>query len=124
MQADQDILFDQSYGSLTAIHNTYEDIGGRNSTDFLSQSLPMIIQRKDAIVKALAQKDTEDACQCANRTLSSIRLYGSDKLEMLLRQVHETSDVDTDFPKLSSSINQEFDSVIQTLKEWLSSPPR
>ncbi|MGB0361024.1 MAG: hypothetical protein ACPGVP_08690 [Thiolinea sp.] len=107
---------------LNAIEETKGDLGIADTVDLLSNSLPLIIERKNMINLALQESDLDRASLYAHKTLGSIRIYGTEKLESLLnrlkdKQLDERGS--NDF-HLKDELSVEFDSVTFTINEWLS----
>lgn len=94
-------------------------LGKEDTIEFLEYTLPRIIQRKKGLQEYLSTGDWEAASQCAYRTIGSVRLYGSAKLELLLEQVKLVSSGDVDPVSLQHELSVEFDKAIDATREWL-----
>ena len=94
-------------------------LGVEDAIEFLEYALPRIIQRKKWLQEYLSTGDSEAASQCAYRTIGSVRLYGSTKLELLLEQVKLVSNGDIDPVSLQRELSVEFDKAINAIREWL-----
>lgn len=105
--------------SKSAIEASVSAIGIDNARELLVKALPIIATRKSELLALLGSGDTSGAADSAHRTVSSIRLYGSDRLEKLLTEVKDQSYSTENLSKISEDISQEFDSVIATVNEWL-----
>ncbi|PWQ97160.1 hypothetical protein [Leucothrix arctica] len=105
--------------SKSAIEASISAIGIDNVRELLIKALPIIETRKSELLALLDSGDTSRATDSAHRTISSIRLYGSDRLEKLLIEVKDQSYSTENLSKICADILQEFDSVIATVNEWL-----
>ena len=104
---------------LNAIKETENDLGTDDTIDLLSNSLPLIIERKNMINLALQSSDLEQAAMHAHKTLGSIRIYGSDRLESLLSRL-KNKQIDVMASNIfQQELSAEFESVSFTVNEWL-----
>lgn len=102
-----------------AVNKLVGDLGVNDTYELLAFALPHITKRHEELQDALERGEWETAARCAHKTLSSVRLYGSERLEVLLYQVREAGTGGMDVPALRQELSVEFLSVIQTIKEWL-----
>lgn len=74
-------------------------------------------------MQLLTAHNWEAALQVAHKTLSSVRLYGSNQLESLLQQVccQDIGVIATS--EFQATLESEFSGVITTLKHWLAEHP-
>ena len=107
------------YQSSFSIDKMIENIGAEESKELLIEALPIIIARKGAILKALAQNDISAASKTAHRTAGSIRLYGSSSLEMLLAEVMGLSVNVSPRSALQAELESEFDAAIHEIQSRL-----
>jgi len=105
-----------------AIDKLISNIGVEAGEKLLSEALPIIISRKRIILQALEKRDIVAAAECAHSTSGSIRLYGSSRLEELLREVMSLP-VDKAVPsKLINGLETEFDTAILEIHKRIDSP--
>ncbi len=104
---------------LNAICETESDLGTDDTIELLSSALPLIHERKKLLDLALQESDLKQASLHAHKTLGSIRLYGTEKLEGLLTQLKNQSVLRTDLTYFQSVLNVEFESVSFTVSAWL-----
>lgn len=105
---------------LNAIRETEEDIGTDDTIELLTHALPFISERKNMINLALQENDMDRAALYAHKTLGSIRLYGTKKLEKLLTQLKSHQVGNDDFQEFQAELASEFDDVSFAVKKWLS----
>lgn len=107
------------YQSNYSIDRLLENIGHEEGKELLAESLPIIMTRRNAILRALKRGDINVACEYAHKTAGSIRLYGSSRLEALLLEVTLLSVDQTPRSNLYNELQVEFDSAIQEIQERL-----
>ncbi|CAA6828309.1 MAG: Unknown protein [uncultured Thiotrichaceae bacterium] len=95
------------------------NLGLEEAVEMFEYALPHISQRRDELRKHISISDWEAAGQCVHRTLSSVNLYGSDRLEELLLQVKLASTGEVEPSTLNQELSKEFDNVLQSIKQWL-----
>ncbi len=98
-----------------------QNLGIEDTIELLEYALPRIAQRQKKIQESLLAEDWEAASKCAHQTISSVRLYGTEELEKLLRQAKQAGEdtADADIVTLQQELLAEFDHVSQTIREWL-----
>lgn len=103
--------------------NTLNALAGRlglgDTIELLELALPLIAEREQEIRQSLLAGDWSEAARCAHKTMSSVRLYGTHKLELLLRQVQSAGQGQMDVPAFQQELSAEFVAVMQTISEWL-----
>lgn len=100
----------------TAIDRLCQQIGMERTVKVLQFSLPRVISFENELRLALQQRDYVQARQYAHRALSSVRAYGTPRLELLLRQV---MDGPVEHVHLTSDLSAEFALVIGSIEAWL-----
>ena len=106
--------------TLNALSSLEQNLGAKHVYDLLEFALPVIQDRGQRLQEALDQEDWELAAKIAHQTCSSVRLYGSQHFEMLLRSIMQK-----DLPYISSvkfkhELTVELKSVLTSIDEWLS----
>lgn len=107
-----------------ALSGLIDQLGLEDATDLVKVSLPILADWRAKLSHALEAGDMDAAAKLAHRAISSVRLYGTERLELLLRrltnrEVQQQSEVVVFEEKLSA----EFQFIEQTLQQWLSEQP-
>jgi hypothetical protein len=102
-----------------SLSSIVSSLGVKDSIELLEYALPFIAHRDKKIQQCLTEKNWECATKYAHRTLSSVRLYGSKRLEMLLQQVKLAGDSTINTDILQKELSLEFKEVSQSIKQWL-----
>ena len=105
---------------LNTLKETESYLGIADTLDLMSNAFPLIVERKNMINLALQEGNFERAAAYAHKTIGSIRLYGTDKLEGLLSQLKEQQVTAETLDGFQAELSEEFDSVSFTVGEWLS----
>lgn len=108
---------------IKALDNLLTNLGKKDTVELLEFALPRIVERKIALMQLLNANNWEAALQVAHKTLSSVRLYGSNQLEALLQQVCRQDMAVVATPEFQATLESEFSGVITTLKQWLAEHP-
>lgn len=102
----------------TSIDKLSDDIGIEGAVRVLEFALPRVISFEEELRELLsAPADVETAASCAHRAISSVKAYGTERLESLLRQVSDQKDYDTDV--MQQNLSDEFTVVIGQIQSWL-----
>ena len=104
------------YQSACSIDKLIENIGLDESKKLLTEALPIIVTRKGLVLKALDNNEISKAGEYAHRTSGSIRLYGSSRLEELLREVMSLTSDQTVSSGLRNELSEEFDAAISEIQ--------
>lgn len=99
-----------------------DELGVKDTAELFEFALPVIVERKHKLEQFLGAGEWDAAAQCANTTISSVRLYGSEKLEVLLRQIQDagsSESANTDWQTLRHDLSEEFQVAIDALQTWL-----
>ena len=102
-----------------AIENLVESIGLEDASDLLHSTQHLMVQRQEELEAALRQNDEITSKRCALRTVGSIRLYGSARLETLLSQIATKPFQEVNTAVFQQELSEEFASVIETVNSWL-----
>ena len=94
-----------------------QDLGIEDAIEVLEYALPRVFERQKKIQQHLQAKQWEEASAYAHQTISSIRLYGSDELERLLRKIKERNE--SERIELQGQLSREFTDVLQAIEQWL-----
>ncbi len=94
-------------------------LGTEDTIDLLTFSLPLIVEREQALRSALLLGDRESARLYAHKTLSSVRLYGSERLEQLLLSVQTLKTDETDLTAFQQALSAELELAINAIQSWL-----
>ena len=104
-----------------ALDNLLESLGSKNTVELVMFALPHIAERKETLKQLLQAGDWEAAARVAHKTLSSVRLYGSKQLEVLLQQVRQQAVEVISTPEFQARLDAAFSTVISGLDAWLAS---
>lgn len=99
-----------------------DELGVKDTAELFQFALPVIVERMNKLEHFLGAGEWDAAAQCANTTISSVRLYGSDRLEVLLRQVQAAGSpesANTDWQTVRHDLSEEFRTAIDALQSWL-----
>lgn len=99
-----------------AIDKLCGDIGQERAVRVLEFALPRIVGFERDIREFISAGNHAAAADCAHRAISSVRAYGTVRLETLLR---EASAEDCDFKRLQPELSKEFALVIDFVDSWL-----
>ena len=94
-----------------------EQIGVEGTAKVLSFALPRIIQFEVDICQAMQQGDYPAASRCAHKAVSSVRTYGTKRLENLLREAIDSHH--NQRSGLQQELSDEFALVIGRAQAWL-----
>lgn len=108
-----------SQKSETAIEHLVETLGLADACELLQSALHLIVERQEELGAALKQGDVITAKRCAHRTIGSVRLYGSDRLETMLFEIGNKSLDVINTEAFQQELSAEFDSVISNVNTWL-----
>lgn len=107
--------------SSEALDSLLENLGMKHTVDLVVFALPHISQRRDSLKQLLLTGSWEEAARVAHKTLSSVRLYGSNRLESLLRQVCQRDIAVISTAAFQTTLDAEFSLTISMLEQWLGS---
>ncbi|WMP19452.1 hypothetical protein [Thiothrix lacustris] len=94
-------------------------IGEKEAIELFQFALPAVIERQHKLEQHLGAGEWADAAHFAHKTISSVRLYGSNRLENLLRQAKEAANEQVDVTLLRRELSEEFEVIIKAVREWL-----
>lgn len=103
-------------GNVVSIDKLCAQIGTERAVRVLEFALPHIKDTDRELQELLLTENREAAATCAHRAISSVRAYGTPRLEDLLRQVGEES---SDLQQLQAELSAEFCGVIAGVEDWL-----
>lgn len=106
--------------NLVALNKVAAELGLVDAIELFEFALPIVIERQQMLQNYLQAEDWVAAAQCAHKTISSVRFYSSERLEGLLRQAMQVRTGEIDVAILQQALFAEFDAVISTVREWLS----
>lgn len=92
--------------------------GVEETIQMLEYSQPFVRQWEQQLCDALLSGDRESAAHCAHKAISSVRLYGSPRLEALLFQVRD-SDSNMDTTEIRTALSVEFAAVTDAMNAWM-----
>lgn len=101
-----------------------ETLGKEDTVAILLFALPLIAERQDALRQFLQASDWGSASHVAHKTLSSLRIYATNQVEVLLQQVRQQDIAVISTAEFQAALDSEFSMVIQTLQGWLSEHSR
>ena len=101
---------------VTAIDRLCQQIGMGRTVKVLQFSLPHIIAFESELCLSLQRQDIKTAARCAHKAISSVRAYGTPRLENQLRQVMEGR---VHQPHFNDDLSAEFALVIGSIEAWL-----
>lgn len=96
-----------------------DKLGMEDAIEIYEYALAKIPAKKNELKRYLLAEDWLSARQAAHRSLSSARLYGTDKLDELLNQVRLVDTPEVDPVLLEKALSDEFDYVSKKLRQWL-----
>lgn len=96
-----------------------ENLGVEDAIELFEYALPRVLDRKSQIIKHMQSQNWDAARDDAHRAISSVRIYGTERLETLLRQVKMASTGEVDSQVLQQELSDEFDHVVQAIAGWL-----
>lgn len=105
--------------NFVALDKVAAGIGVKDAIELFEFALPIVMERRQTLQNYLQTGDWVAAARYAHKTISSVRLYGSETLEVLLRQAMQVDNGEIDVATLQQALLAEFDSVISTVREWL-----
>lgn len=94
-------------------------VGDKDAIELFQFTLPIVIERQHALEQHLCAREWAAFKQCAHKSISSVRLYGSERLEMLLRQANDVDKDEFDLLTYQQELSEEFEVVIGSIREWL-----
>lgn len=104
----------------TRLNQLEKDLGRSEAADLLRFALPVIQDREARLKSLLLSGNRDEVAKCAHKALGSIGLYGSARLENLLK---EASSIDTsgdeDLIAFQQSLSEEFEHVLSVIRVWL-----
>lgn len=104
-----------------AIKQLLSKYGATDTIEMLEFALPLVTERKESLKKSLLDNNLVEASKLAHKTISSIRLYGSSRLENLLQEVKDVKSHQKAL-ELQPQLVEEFDVVINVIRNWLQHP--
>ncbi len=104
--------------SMTALDSLTMRFGVKKMIKMVEFSLPYLSQREQELRESLLSGDRDTASHTAHKAISSVRLYGSPKLEALLYQVRD-GDYGANVEALQKELSKEFTFVTNVAKAWL-----
>ena len=96
-----------------------DKLGMEDAIEVYEYALTKIPSKKSELKRYLLAEDWFSARQAAHRSLSSARLYGTDKLDELLNQVRLVDTPEVDPVLLEKALSNEFDNVSEKLRQWI-----
>lgn len=110
----------ESY-SLDAVKH---QLGAEEAIDMFEYALPRIDDRKNELLVGIVDKNWEAVGNSAHRIISSVRLYGTQKLERILRAIQLSAKAGDVPSALKLGMLQEFEFVKARLKQWIATEKR
>ncbi|MEZ5453133.1 MAG: hypothetical protein R3E93_10035 [Thiothrix sp.] len=89
--------------------------GVEETLQLLEYSQPFVRQWEQQLRDALLSGDWESAAHCAHKAISSVRLYGSPRLEALLYQVRDGDNATV----IQHDLFEEFTAVNNMIAAWV-----
>jgi hypothetical protein len=96
-----------------------DKLGMKDTIEMYEYALLKIPEKKNKLQSYIVSENWLHAHQMAHKSLSSARLYGTEKLERLLRQVRLVGTPAIDAPVLAQELSDEFDYVSEQINQWL-----
>lgn len=101
-----------------AVKQLLSKYGAVDTIEMLEFALPLVVERKESLSESLLSNNLAEASKIAHKTISSIRFYGSSRLEDLLKEVKDVRSQQKAL-ELQPQLIEEFDVVINVLRKWL-----
>ena len=98
----------------TAMH-----LGEKSTIELFQFALPIVIERQHSLEKHLCAGEWAAFKQFAHKSIGSVRLYGTERLEALLRQANDVDKDEFDLLTYQQELSEEFETVIGSIREWL-----
>lgn len=104
--------------TVTSLDTLITRFGVEETIQMIEFSQPFVSQWEQQLHEALLVGDWESAANCAHKAISSVRLYGSPKLETLLCQIRDGGS-GMNFVEIQQALSAEFASVTETVNAWV-----
>lgn len=95
------------------------DLGTSEAVDLLNFAIPFITEREALLRSLLLSGGLDEAAKCAHKTIGSLGLYGTDKLEGLLKEINKLDNNADDLIAFQEKLSAEFKHVLLLINEWL-----
>ncbi len=93
-------------------------LGHEKTVQMIEFSMPYVDKREQELHEALQLNDWQAASHCAHKAISSVRLFGSPRLESLLVQVRDgLNEQDTTW--IRAELSEAFSAARSTVNAWL-----
>lgn len=108
--------------TIASLNTLLTRFGVEETLQMLEYSQPFIRQWEQQLREAMLANDWDRVTHCAHKAISSVRLYGSPRLEALLCQIKD-SDSSINTPETQNALFTEFANVQQAVSQWISEQP-
>lgn len=103
---------------LTSLDDIASRLGNDKTIEIVEFSLPYISEKEQQLRESLLAADWEAAARHAHKALSSVRLFGSGKLETLLIQIRDGA-VEQNAEEIQQALSAEFTDAQDAIHAWL-----
>lgn len=96
-----------------------QKLGVDEAVDMFEYALPRISERKNELLAYIKAENWEAVSNCSHTAISSVRLYGTESLERVLREVKRSAEANKFPANLEVLMSNEFDLVSNRILLWL-----
>lgn len=104
--------------ALASLDEIASRLGYDKTIELVEFSLPYINEKEQLLRESLVSADWEAAAQHAHKALSSVRLFGSSKLESLLVQIRDGA-IGQNADEIQRELSAEFTDAQAAIHTWL-----
>ena len=105
----------------TRLNQLEKNLGTSEAADLLRFALPYISEREALLESLILSGDLEGAAKCAHKTIGSLSVYGTPKLEAYLQEVKSINKQDDNLMAFQEKLSAEFKHVVSCINNWLDS---
>ena len=103
----------------TRLDQLEKNLGTSGAADLLRFALPYISEREVLLKSLLLSGDLEEAAKCAHKTIGSLGLYGTPKLESYLKDIKSFDKQSEDLAAFQEQLSNEFNHIVSCIHTWL-----
>ncbi|MBU0653986.1 MAG: hypothetical protein KJ914_02520 [Gammaproteobacteria bacterium] len=96
-----------------------EDLGREEAVSFARFILPHLAERRDALLRLLAQENWREAAALAHKTLGTVRGYDDGVLEHLLDRIERQEITAIRQAIFQQNLQRTLDEVLAGIESWL-----
>lgn len=106
--------------NISSIEDLVNDLGMEDTIEILEYTLPIAQKQAEVLLDALKKEDFVIVAQYAHKMISSVRVYGSARLESILfelKEVDQTSQLNV--LETYQALKDELELVMHAIQVWL-----